>query len=291
MANLRGGTFEKQIKDAFFRTLALGESRHMKEDNLTHSLALADKRQMYLNDFKEYLEQKGITEGKINQYMNQETIRDFLEQRTMELSPKTALDYTTGFNSLLKGLEQANVTIPANPNQNDFLKDFREVFREETKQLEIESGRYIDNLEQKLEELKEIRYESYTIAKLQSETGFRVNEALEVAKNFSKYYNEETGKLEEVIGKGNHMYQPKEISYQLAQEIQKMENIPHYNTYNRDLKEVGINRSHDFRLTYSKNLLQSKLERGTPYKQALREVSQEINHHRLEMTQYYLARA
>ncbi len=291
MANLRGGTFEKQIKDAFFRTLALGESRHMKEDNLTHSLALADKRQMYLNDFKQYLEQNGITEGKINQYMTEETIRDFIEQRTMELSPKSALDYTTGFNSLLKGLEQANITIPANPSENDFLKDFREVFREEMKELEVESGRYIENLDQKLEELKEIRYESYVIAKLQSETGLRVNEAMEVAKNFSKYYNEESGKLEGVIGKGNHEYAPKEISYQLAQEIQKMENIPHYNTYNKDLKEVGINRSHDFRVTYAKDLLQHKLEQGKEYKVALKEVSQEINHHRPEMTEYYLARA
>jgi len=291
MANLRGGSFAKQIKDAFYRTLALGESRHMKEDNLTHSLALAEKRQMYLRDFKEYLEQKGITEGKINQYMTQDTIRDFLEQRTIELSPKTALDYTTGFNSLLKGLEQARINIPANPSQNDFLKDFREELRAEMKELEVESGRYIDNLQEKLEALQEIRYESYTIAKLQAETGLRVNEAIEVAKNFSKYYNEETGKLEGVIGKGNHEYQPKEISFQLAQEIQKMENIPHYNTYNKDLKEVGINRSHDFRVTYAKNLLEHKLEQGKEYKEALKEVSQEINHHRPEMTEYYLARA
>jgi len=191
MANLRGGTFQKQIRDAFYRTLAFKESRHMKEDNLTHSLAVADKRQMYLNDFKEYLEQKEIIEGKINQYMTEQNIKDFIEQRIMELSPKSALDYTTGFNSLLKGLEQANVTIPANPSENDFLKDFREVFKEEMKELEVESGRYIDNLEQKLEELKEIRYESYTIAKLQAETGLRVSEAMEMVKNFEKYYNPE----------------------------------------------------------------------------------------------------
>jgi len=291
MANLRGSTFEKQIKDAFYKTLKLREDRHMKNDNFTHSLALAEKRQMYLNDFKEFLEQKGITEGKINQYMYQETIRDFIEQRTIELSPKSALDYTTGFNSLLKGLEQANITIPANPSREDFLKDFREVFREEIKQLEVEKGRYIDNLDQKLEELKEIRYESYTIAKLQAETGLRVNEAMEVVKNFEKYYNPENNTLEGVIGKGNHQYAPKEISYQLAQEVQKIENIPHYNTYNKDLKEVGINRSHDFRVTYAKNLLEHKLEQGTPYKQALKEVSQEINHHRPEMTEYYLNRA
>ena len=291
MANLRGGTFDKQIKDAFFRTLALGEGRHMQEDNFTHSIALAEKREMYLRDFKEYLEQNGITDGKINQYMTEDTIRDFLEQRTMELSPKSALDYTTGFNSLLKGLEQANITIPANPSENDFLKDFRETFREEMKELEIESGRYIDNLEQKLETLQEIKYESYVIAKIQAETGLRVSEAMEVARNFEKYYNPENSTLEGVIGKGNHEYAPKEISYQLAQEIQKMENIPSYSQYNRDIKEAGINRSHDFRVTYAKDLLQHKLEQGKEYKVALKEVSQEINHHRPEMTEYYLARA
>lgn len=291
MANLRGGTFDKQIKDAFHRTLRFGEGRHLKEDNFTHSLALAEKREMYLKDFKEYLEQKGITEGKINQYMTKDTIRDFIETRVNHLSPKTALDYTTGFNSILKGLEQANITIPANPSQNDFLKDFRETFRSEMKQLEIEKGHYIQNVEQKLDALREIRYESYVIAKLQCETGFRVNEALEVARNFEKYYNPENNTLNNVIGKGNHEYASKSISPQLVKEIQKMKDIPHYNTYRQDLKEVEINRSHDFRVTYAKDLLENKLEQGVEYKEALKEVSEELNHHRPEMTEYYLARA
>jgi integrase len=69
-----------------------------------------------------------------------------------------------------------------------------------------------------------------------------------------------------------------------------MENIPHYNTYNKDLKEAGINRSHDFRVTYAKDLLENKLEQGISYQEALKEVSEEINHHRVEMTEYYLAR-
>jgi hypothetical protein len=291
MGNLRGGTFDKQIKDAFHKTLRFGEGRHLAGDNLTHSVAVGEKREMYLNDFKNYLEQKEITEGKINQYMSQDTIRDFLEQRTIELSPKTSLDYTTGFNSLLKGLEQANITIPANPAQNDFLKDFRETFRSEMKELEIENGRYINNLQEKLENLQELRYESYVIGRLQAETGLRVQEAMEVVKNFDKYYNEQNSTLNGVIGKGNHMYQSKEISSKLVLEIQKMENIPHYNTYNKDLKAVGIDRSHNFRVTYAKDLLTSKLEQGIEYKEALKEVSEEINHHRVEMTEYYLNRA
>ena len=291
MANLRGGSFDKQIKDAFHRLVAFGESRHMREDNLTHSLALAEKRAMYLKDFKEYLEQKGITEGKLNAYMTQERIREFIEQRTLDLNPKTALDYTAGFNSLLKGLEQANVTIPANPTQTDFLKDFRDSFRSELKELEIERGRYIQNLGQKLQELKEIRYESYVVAKLQAQTGLRVSEALEVAKNFDRYYNPQKATIENVIGKGNHVYAPKAIDHHLAKEIQKMATIPHYNTYRQDIRQVGIERSHDFRVTYAKNLLERKLEEGRSYKEALKEVSKEINHHRPSMTEYYLMRA
>ena len=291
MANLKGSSFEKQITNAFHRLARFGEGRHMKDDNFTHSIELAKKRDMYLRDFKNYLEQKGIVEGKINQYMTKDIVRDFLEHRTTNLSPKTALDYTTGFNSLLKGLQQANVTIPANPTQNDFLKDFRETFRSEMKQVEFEKDRYIHNLQDKLETLKEIRFESYVIAKLQAQTGLRVSEALEVVQNFDKYYNPTNSTLEGVIGKGNHMYAPKEISYQLAQEIQKMENIPHYNTYRQDLRNVGINRSHDLRVTYAKNSLENKLEQGVEYKQAAKEVSKEINHHRAEMTEYYLNRA
>ena len=37
MANLKGGSFEKQIKDAFHRLEAFGVGRVDKNDNLTHS--------------------------------------------------------------------------------------------------------------------------------------------------------------------------------------------------------------------------------------------------------------
>jgi hypothetical protein len=291
MPNLKGGTFEKQIQKAFHRVLAFNQCRQFNNDNLTHSVAVGEKREMYLRDFKEYLEQKGIREGKLNLLMTEENVREFIQERTDNLSPKAALDYTTGFNSMLKGLEQSRIDIPANPSENDFLKDFREEFREEMKEVEIENGRYINNLQEKLENLQELRYESYVIGRVQAETGLRVNEAMEVVKNFNKYYNEQNSTLNGVIGKGNHMYQAKEISNNLALEIQKMEKNISYATYNRDLKAVGIDKSHNFRVTYAKDLLTSKLEQGIEYKEALREVSQEINHHRASMTQYYLNRA
>ena len=290
MANLRGGTFEKQIKDGFFRVLALGENRHTSDDNFTHSIATAQKREMYLHDFKDFLVENGIDKGKINQYMDENTIKIFLEQRTDELSPKTALDYITGFNSLLKGLEQANVTIPANLKE-DFLKNIRETLREEMKELKFETGRYIDNLDEKLNAIYNQRFESGVTAELQAQTGLRVNEAREVIENFQKYYNPQNNTLENVIGKGNHEYQPKEINPLLAQKIEHISKLPHLNTYYKDLKQVGIDKSHDFRVTYAKNLFEMKLSQGVECKQALREVSKEINHHRPQMTEYYLARS
>ena len=291
-ANLQGGSFQKQVDNAFYRTLALGESRHMKlNDNKTHSIELAKKREMYLRDFKKFVEKKGVEKGKLNKYMSEEIVKDFLTERTDNLSAKSALDYCTGFNSLLKALEQTKVYIPANPSKNDFLKDYREELRSEMKLLEVETGRYIKDLPQRLETLQTKNYESYVVAHLQETTGLRVSEALEVVKNFSDYYDPNTNSLNGIIGKGNHEYAPKIIDYQLAQEIQKIENVPTYSAYREDLKEVGINRSHDIRLTYAKNLFENKLSQGVNYKQALGEVSKELNHHRAGMTIYYLNRA
>ncbi len=291
MANLKGGSFDKQVKDAFFKVLRLGTGRHLKEDNYTHSLAVADKRKMYLKDFSNFLKQKGICTGKINQHMTEENVKDFLEERTIDLHPKSALDFTTGFNSLLKGLQQAKITIPSDPINRDFLKDYRETFREEMKQIEIINNRYIQDTDEKLDKLRDIRFESYVIAKIQETTGLRVSEAMEVVKNLNDYYNPQSSELVGIIGKGNHMYSPKPIDYNLILEIKKIEMVPHYNTYRQDLKEVGINRSHDFRVTFAKNSLQNKLEKGISYKQALKEVSEEINHFRPEMTEYYLKRS
>ncbi len=289
MANLRGGSFEKQIKDAFHRLAKFGEGRHLKDDNFTHSVAVAKKREMYLKDFKEHLENKGIKEGKINEFMNEKTLNEFIQERTKDLAPKTKIDYVSGFNAMLNGLKEANVTIPA--REKDIFKDVREQIKLELKQQEYVKGREIKDISSKINKLSDLRAESAVIAKLQAETGLRASEALEVAKNVNKYYDKQTNTLIGVKGKGNHFYQAKQISKQLAQELQKIKNVPSYSTYMKDLKNVGINKSHDFRVTYAKQSYISKKENGMNEKEALKEVSKEINHYRPSMTEYYLARS
>jgi len=153
----------------------------------------------------------------------------------------------------------------------------------------------VDNLQDKLYNLYNNNFSSGVIAEVQSSLGLRISEAFELVKNFDNYYNAENNTIEGLIGKANHMYEEKEISYNLVQKIEAIHNnntpIPSQNAYREDLKEVGIPRSHDLRITYAKNLYEELKERGYTEKEALKAVSQELNHNRTEITQYYLARA
>jgi integrase len=289
MGNLKGGNFNKQIKNALIRLDARGEKRYGTDSRRTHSNALAKKREMYLKDFKEYLEKKGITEGKLNTLVTESNITEFLNNRLENLSPKTALDYVTGFSSMLKGLEQTRVNISR--EAYGVLREYTSDYRAEFNAVKdnYETGRAIQDTQAFISNLQEIRESSATIAQLQLETGLRASEALEVAKNFSSYYNEQNSTLEGVIGKGGQEYPAKEISPELAHKLQNLQETPSYSSYYRDIANLE-HKTHDLRITYTKELYESLKEQGYSHKEALKEVSTQINHHREAITLYYLAR-
>ena len=66
---------------------------------------------MYLNDYKEFAEQNGFTD-KLNQIINNENISTFLNQRLEGLKHSIQENYIRGLNSMLKGLQEANIGIP-----------------------------------------------------------------------------------------------------------------------------------------------------------------------------------
>ncbi len=288
MGNLRGSTFEKQISNALHRLDARGSKRFGTDSRLTHSNALYKKREMYLRDFAKYLSNKGINKGKLNKYFIQEHISDFLNERLSELSPKSALDYTTGFNSMLAGLEQTKVNI--DKSVHNVLKEYTSDYRNEFNQTKdnYETGRAIQDTNYFLNNLQEIRESSSVIAELQLETGLRVNEALEVARNFNDYYNPE-GYLEGIVGKGGQEYDIKPISEELAYKLSNLEQIPSYSSYYNDLKELD-HKPHDLRITYAVEHYNKLKEEGYSHREALKMTSQELNHHREAITLYYLAR-
>ncbi len=287
MANLRGGSFEKQIKDAFHRLEKFGESRHGKNSHATHSVGLAEKRSMFLRDYKAFAEREQIAE-KLNQSMNDTNINKFLDERLLWLARSTQENYIRSFSSMLKGLEEANVTINISKN----------IFNDKVAQLKSHNSipsfrgdRAIKNVEEVIKELYEYRYESGLLADIQNSLGLRISEGLELISQPEKYI--QNGEVVGIIGKGNHEYEPKEISPELVAKINLVETIPHQNTFRSDLSIITQNEHtpHDFRFTFSLKQFETKIQEGIEYHQALKEVSIELNHSREEMTHYYLKRA
>jgi len=283
MANLKGSSFEKQLKDIHHRLSAFGEKRHGRTDKQTHSKALSIKRAEMSKSFANFCANKGL-EGKLNVHMNNETVKEFLDDRTQNLAKSSSENYVRAFSSMLEGLEKSNIDILVT----------KDVFEEKMTQIRDmpESnpvqGRAINEADKLINNLYEKSYETAVIAQTQLELGFRVSEAFEVVRNIDNYYND--GSLTGVIGKGNHEYAPKDISSSLLEKIKLVDNLPTQRTYANHLKAYDVT-PHDFRYTFVKNEVEKRLELGQEYKQILSDISKEINHSREEMTNYYLNRA
>ena len=116
--------------------------------------------------------------------------------------------------------------------------------------------------QRRLNQLQSIRFESAVLEEVQNDLGVRVSEAFEIVKNLDDHYNEANGTIENLIGKGNHTYEPKMISSELVEKIKACENVPCQNTYRDDLKEVGVDNSHQWRYTYAKAEFEKKIEEG-----------------------------
>ena len=285
MANLKGGSFEKQIKDAFHRLEAFGVGRVDKNDNLTHSDKLAEKREMYLKDISDYFTSQNLND-KLNTLLTKDNLDKFFNQRLEDLSTKTQENYLRGFSSMLKGLEQQNIYIPVHLQDKDFFNDKVKALKDQAET--IIENRYIDNVKDVIKNLYEDRTISGLIAQTQYELSIRQAEAFELIKNPNKYI--ENGRVENLIGKGNHSYDSKEISFELEQKLlNNQEQLISKSTYYEDLKKYNIS-SHDFRFTSARDKFEEKINNGISEKEAKLQISSELNHKREEITDYYLNR-
>lgn len=285
MANLKGGNFQKQIKDAFHRLESFGVGRVGKNDNLTHSDKLAEKRNMYLKDISNYFTSQNLTD-KLNALMTKYNLDNFFNDRLENLSIKTQENYLRGFSSMLKGLEQQNIYIPIHSEDKDFFDKKVEIIKDQY-EIIIEN-RYIDNVENVISNLYEDRAITGLIAQCQYELSIRQAEAFELVYNPLKYLG--NGNVENLVGKGNHIYEPKEISFELEQKLlNNQENLISKTTYYEDLQKYNIS-SHNFRFTSARDKFEEKIKNGISEKEAKLQISQELNHKREAITDYYLKR-
>lgn len=287
MANLKGGggNFQKQIKDAFHRLEAFKIKRFGKNDNLTHSDKLAEKRSMYLKDIADYFTSQNLTD-KLNILMTKDNLDKFFNERLEDLSIKTQENYLRGFSSMLKGLEQQNIYIPLHYEDKDFFNNKVEIIKDQA-EIIIEN-RYIDNVENVISNLYEDRAITGLIAQCQYDLSIRQEEAFELVSNPLKYI--ENGYIENLVGKGNHIYETKPISFELEQKLlNNQEELISKSTYYYDLQKYDIS-SHNFRFTSARDKFEEKMKSGISEKEAKLQISSELNHKREAITDYYLKR-
>jgi hypothetical protein len=91
-------------------------------------------------------------------------------------------------------------------------------------------------------------------------------------------YYEDNGIVGNLIGKGNHIYEPKQIDFELEQKLLNNQEEPiSKTTYYNDLQKYEIS-SHDFRFTSARDKFEKKLN------------SEILNHKCEAITDYYLKR-
>ncbi|MFW3354804.1 hypothetical protein [Aliarcobacter butzleri] len=285
MANLKGGSFEKQIKDAFHRLEAFGIGRVGKSDNLTHSDKLAEKREMYLRDITSFFKSQNLN-NKLNTLFTKQNLDNFFNERLENLSAKTKENYLRGFSSMLQGLEQQNIYIPLFTEDKDFFNDRVKIIKDEADY--IIENRYINNVDDVIKSLYEDRVISGLIAQCQYDLSIRQSEAFELVKNPTLYID--NGYIVDLVGKGNHRYEDKEISFELEQKLlNNSYDLIDKSTYYNDLREYNIS-SHDFRFTSARDKFEDMVKNGISEKEAKLQVSEELNHKREAITNYYLKR-
>jgi hypothetical protein len=286
MANLKGGSFEKQIKDAFHRLESFGVARAGKNDHLTHSDKLAEKRTMYLKDISNYFISQNL-DGKLNTLMTKDNLEKFFNDRFENLSIKTQECYYRGFSSMLNGMSEQNIYIPLHYEDKYFFDDRVKILKDQA-EIIIEN-RYIDNVDLVIQNLYEDRAITGLIAECQYKLSIRQSEAFELVSNPSKYI--ENGYIENLIGKGNHLYQKKELNFKLEQKLlNNQQELISKSTYYYDLQKYDIS-SHDFRFSSARDKFEEKMKSGISEKEAKLQISEILNHKRSEITDYYLKRS
>lgn len=285
MANLKGSTFEKQIKNALMRMERFGSGRHNTDSKNIHSGAVFEKRKMYLKDFASFAKRNNL-EGKLNSIMTNENISSFLSERLNGLKSSTIENYSRSFSAMVDSLRDNNINV--NLDKKVFDDVVIQAKREDTGV--FKTNRSIDDKNEIIKNLYNKHYSSGVIAEVQLTLGYRVSEAEDVVYNLNRYLNEDSRELTGVIGKGGQEYTPKTISHELIEKIRLINHKYSHSTYMNDLKEQWIS-SHDFRYTFALDLYNQLTRNGESENEALKIVSKELNHHRSEITKYYLKRA
>jgi len=287
MANLRGSNHQKQIKSALMKMERFGKSRHNTESKNIHSEAVFKKREQILNEFSRYTQEQNI-QGKLNTLINNEYISNFLNHKLENLQANTAENYCRSFSAMVDSLRDNNISVSVD----------KSIFNEKVLEAKsndntvVRMNRAVSNPTNVINNLYDKHYHSGTMSEASLELGLRLQETMELTTNLDKYLDRDTNIISNLSGKGGQNYQDKEITKALIAKIDALsiDNYISKSTYAADLKNEGIT-SHDFRYSFASNTYKEQIEQGKSQQDALVFTSKEMNHHRAEITNYYLSKA
>ena len=187
---------------------------------------------------------------------------------------------------MCKGLESKNIHIPIHSQDKNYFNDKVALLKANT--ITIIENRYINNVNNIIDNLYKDKNISGLIAQTQYELSIRQSEAFELIKNPLKYID--NGFINNLVGKGNHTYNIKSISFSLEQKLlNNQDPLIDKSTYYRDLQKYNIS-SHNFRFTSARDKYEKIVKSGVSTKEAKLIISKELNHKREAITDYYLKR-
>ncbi len=289
MANLKGADFEKQLRDVKIRLCAIGIKRQgmAKNDGLAHSYRVLDARMQYLKRFANFLSSNNFY-GKLNKGITVENLTSFFITIIVKMSDRSREMLFSSFSGIIKGLRAKNISIDERVDYY-FFQRLKDQYAARPNDKNFSKDRYL-NPDTFVDILSRIKDRSVPIALLQYYCGFRASEAVAIAKKPEKYIQD--NQIVGVRGKGGQEYICKQIDQIVITKLleSNYEKVS-ASTYYKDLSFVLTNnRAHDFRLSFAINLYSKLINLGIPEKEANLKVSKEMNHHRIEMSLYYLKR-
>lgn len=290
--DLKGSDLTRNIKNIINRTLHLNQSkRSCDKQNMIHSIKTLENRQRLLNEFKNYLEQRDLINEKMNQYMNDEILKDFISIRVEDLTYRSAQTIISTMSGIITSLRETNVNIPASM---DLFQKIKEKVKAEKYiyQSSKDIHKSFENVDRVLAHLYNKNHNMGLLGETLYRLGLRHNEGMKLLSNPKKYI--QGNKLIGLKGKSGKVYQVKIIPKALLQKIKSLDHNNFYvnhKSFHNAIKQIEKDKnSHSFRYEYIKQRYKYlTVNKKLSHKKAMLILAKEVNHFR-NTTPYYLNR-
>ena len=251
---------------------------------------MLNTRQNLLNEFKTYLEDRDLTNEKMNAYFNDDRLRDFILNKVENMKYSSSKTVISNMSGIIISLKETNVSMNVSTDLFTKIKD-------EVKEMkyEFQSNKDIhksfSNVGGVISGLYEKDFKYGVLSEVLYSCGFRIDEGMQLLSNPYKHIQD--NKVIEISGKSGKIYQSKEISNELRQKIFMLHNQGfkiNTKTFYNAINKIEKGSAHSFRYSYIKDKYnQLTVENKLSHKEVMNIISLEVNHFR-NTTPYYLNR-